>query len=308
MMYPFDDTIKGKSAFTKGTNVRVRAMPSTSGTIITTNSANNTFIGTLTGTHTMPIKNEIWYEILLTSGKKGWVRNDVLTMAGSAAPTVNPYIPNITVPTVSPSNTKTKDDAEAQKLINEILAQDKQTLNNLNEASALIEQLKAKGVNTASKENQLKKLTTNVLTRQNELEKSTWAKVKDKITNAWGSIKRFFGFSGLGILPIVAVAAVALVAGGGATALIMLKPWKNQSTIDLKESKELRDLLSKTDPQTATKIREDLNNQVVDAYTTGNRQGTWGSYGKIFTYGAVAILALWGVPRLLDALDHKKKK
>lgn len=307
-MYPFDDTIKGKSAFTKGTNVRVRSMPSTSGTIITTNSANNTFIGTLTGTHTMPVKNEIWYEILLTSGKKGWIRNDVMTMAGNATTVTNPYIPNITVPTASPSNTKTKDDAEAQKLIDEILAQDKQTLNNLNEASAMIGQLKAKGVNITSSENQLKKITTSVLTRQNELSKSTWAKVKDKITDAWGSIKRFFGFSGLGILPIVAVAAVALVAGSGATALIILKPWRNQSTIDLKESKELRDLLSKADPKTANKIREDLKSQVVDAYTTGNRQGTWGSYSKILTYAGVAILALWGVPRLLDALDHKKRK
>lgn len=307
-MYPFDNTIKGKSAFTKGTNVRVRSMPSTSGSILATNPANNTFVGTLTGTHTMPVKSEIWYEILLTSGKKGWIRNDVMTMAGNANTTTVPYNPAITTPVSNTSGKNTKDDAEAQRLIDEILAQDKQTLNNLNEASALIEQLKAKGVNTTSSENQLKKLTTSVLSRQRELEKSTWAKVKDKITNAWGSIKKFFGFSGLGILPVVAIAAVALVAGSGATALIILKPWKNQSTIDLKESKELRDLLNKADPKTATKIREDLKSQVVDAYTTGNRQGTWGSYGKILTYAAVAVFALWGVPRLMDILDHKKRK
>lgn len=306
-MYPFDDSIKGKSAYTKGTNVRVRAMPGTSGSILTTHSANNTFAGTLTGSLTTPVNGCTWYEILMPNGKKGWIRNDVLTMSGNSTSPFTPYVPNINVPTV-PSNSTSKDDAEAQKLIDEILAQDKQTLNNLNEASAMIEQLKAKGVNTTQRENQLKKITTNVLTRQDAMTKTTWGKVKDKITNAWGSIKRFFGFSGLGILPIVAVAAIALVAGSGATALIMLKPWKNESSLDLKESKELKELLSKADPQTATKIRQDLKNQVVDAYTVGNRQGTWGSYGKIFTYAGVAILALWGIPRLMDALDHKKKK
>ena len=171
----------------------------------------------------------------------------------------------------------------------------------------MIEALKAKGVSTASSANKLTAIATRLQERQDSLQKSTWAKVKDKISNGWTAVKNFFGFSGLGILPIVVVAVVAVAAGAGATALITLKPWKNQSTIDLKESKELKDLLNNADPVVATKIREDLKSQVVDAYTLGERQGSFSSIWSIGKYVAAGVLALWLVPKAMDMLNKGKK-
>ena len=116
-----------------------------------------------------------------------------------------------------------------------------------------------------------------------------------------GSAKNFFGLKGLeassfkmsllsqqsqpsqkfqpqtlgAILTIAIIAGIALVVGAGTTALVTIKPWKNQSNIDLKESKELKALLENADPVVAQKIREDIKSQLVDAYTTGNRQGVF---------------------------------
>jgi hypothetical protein len=104
----------------------------------------------------------------------------------------------------------------------------------------------------------------------------------------------------------VIIAGIALVAGAGTTALVLCKPWKNQSNIDLKESRELKTLLENADPAVAQKIREDIKTQLVDAYTTGNRQGSVSSFLSIGKYVLIAGAALWLAPKVLDFLNKKK--
>ncbi|GHT78408.1 hypothetical protein FACS189464_1800 [Bacteroidia bacterium] len=279
----------GMAVTTKGTNVRLRASNSATSAILLTIAASGSHAGYLTGRQEAD-GAYTWYQLENTplgSGKVAWIRNDVAAIDATHA---------------------TSDESAAQADLDTILRQDVQTMNNLNEASALLTTLRAKGVNTAASEKKLTDITARLQTRQTELQKSSWCKVKDKISDGWKSVKNFFGLSGLGIVPIVIIAVAAVVAGAGGTALVILKPWKDASNIDLKESKELKELLASADPTVAEKIRTDLKSQVVDAYNLGNRQGTWGSIWSIGKYVLIAGAALYFAPKVMDALNGKTEK
>jgi hypothetical protein len=279
----------GMAVTTKGSNVRLRASASATSTILFTIPYTGSHAGYLTGREE-PDGAYKWYQLEYTplgSDKVAWIRNDVATIDTTHA--------------VSP-------ESAAQADLDTILRQDVLTMNNLNESSALLATLKAKGVNTAASEKKLTDITNRLQTRQSELQKSSWCKVKDKISDGWTSVKKFFGFSGLGIIPIVIIVVAAVVAGAGTTALVILKPWKDASNIDLKESKELKELLANADPAVAEKIRTDLKSQVVDAYNLGNRQGTWGSIWSIGKYVLIAGAALYFAPKVMDALNKGRVK
>ena len=288
-MYSFGDV--GMNMFTKGTSVRLRSEPNTTSAVLRTVAASGTQIGTSTGFYHNAADFYKWHEYR-NGSETGWIRGDLVTAAAASS---------------SGSGVKS-DDTEAQQLLDEIIAQDKETMNNLNTAAALIETLKTKGVSATTSANKLAAIFNRLRERQEAMQKTTWGRVKDTVSNAWGSVKSFFGFSGLGIVPLVVVAVVAVVAGAGTTALVMIKPWKNQSNIDLKESKELKELLEKADPVVAQKIREDIKTQLVDAYTTGNRQGSLSSIMSIGKYVLIAGAALWLAPKLMDLLGGSTKR
>jgi hypothetical protein len=290
-----DIVVGDNRIFTKGTNVNLRSEPNTTSKILATVAASGTEIGKYAGFYAMDSSNFIykWYEFFDGKYGRGWIRNDLATLANNAAPAV----------------TSKNDDVEAQATLDEIVAQDKETMNNLNNAAALIETLKAKGVNTTPSANKLTAIFTRLKERQEAMQKTTWGKVKDTITNSWGSVKKFFGFNGVGaVITICVIAGIALIAGAGTTALLMIKPWKNQSNIDLKESKELKTLLENADPVVAQKIREDIKTQLVDAYTTGNRQGSVSSFLSIGKYVLIAGAALWFAPKIMDFLGKTARK
>ena len=287
---------------TKGTNVNLRVEPNTSSKIIATVATSGTDIGKYAKYYAYDggSSGYKWYEFYDGKYGRGWIRNDLVTFTYNSAS----------------SAAANKDDAEAQRLLDEIVAQDKETMNNLNGAAALIETLKAKGVNTTASANKLSAIFARLQERQEAMKKTTWGKVRETISNAWGSVKNFFGLSGadgeyrnmqgLGILPIVIIAVIAIAAGAGTTALVLIKPWKNQSNIDLKESKELKALLESADPVVAQKIREEIKTQLVDAYTTGNRQGGVSSVVSIGKYVLIAGAALWLAPKIMDFLNDRK--
>jgi hypothetical protein len=293
-LYEIDNTVAGKTIATKGTNVNIRSGASTTSKILKTVAASGTVVGKCSGRVWLDTDPKYkWYEIaepppLLPS----YVRNDLATLT--------------TTSTSSTASPPKHDDAEAQQLLDDIVAQDKETMNNLNIAAAMIGNLKAKGVNTTTSANKITAIFNSVQERQEAMKKTTWGKVKDTISNAWGSVKNFFGFNGIGILPIVIIAGIALVAGAGTTALVLIKPWKNKSNIDLKESKELKALLENADPVVAQKIREDIKTQLVDAYTIGNRQGSVSSFLSIGKYVLIAGVALWLAPKLMNYFNHRK--
>ena len=367
--------------FTKGTSVNLRSEPNTTSKVIATVAATGTEIGRYAGYYANDATNLMykWYEFSGGKYGNGWIRNDLATLTATTT---------TTVPTAK------NDDAEAQQMLDDIVSQDKETMNNLNTAAAMIPNLQAKGVNTATSANKLTAIFARLQERQEAMQKpTTWGKVKGTITNAWGSVKNFFGLRGMeglrltksrlipklqksnpvfnskqrinnpkfqrvkgspiskfkgmrfqkskfqnanaiqpvpetqydaetyndaemqydtdmqgvgAVLTICIIAGIAVIAGAGTTALVLCKPWKNQSNIDLKESKELKALLENADPVVAQKIREDIQSQLVDAYTVGNRQGSVSSFMSIGKYVLIAGAALWLAPKLLDYLNKRK--
>ncbi|MDR2926929.1 MAG: hypothetical protein LBV41_01810 [Cytophagaceae bacterium] len=299
--YPYeaDSSIDGKRILTKGANVRIRSDCSASSSILQTVPVSGTAVGMSNGRVWYDVVNGKstgykWYEI---DGKtKGFIRTDLATLTGKSVAEQRPVIKDA--------------DAEAQKELDAIVAQDKETMNNLNTAAAMIEKLKVKGQNTAKSAGILTAIMMRLQERQEAMKKNSSVKVKEtnSDTGAWASVKKFFGFSGLGVIPIVVIIVVAVVAGAGTTALVLTKPWKNQSNIDLKESRELKTLLENADPVVAQKIREDIKTQLVDAYTTGNRQGSVSGFLSVGKYVLIAGAALWIAPKVMDYFDKAGRK
>ena len=185
-LYPYesDRTVEGKTVVTKGTNINIRSSASTGAKVLKNVAASGTVLGKATGRVWFDTDPKYkWYEV--DGSPFMYIRNDLATLTGQAV--------------TATSATQSSDD-EAQRMLNEIVAQDTETMNNLNQAAGMIEALKAKGVSTASSANKLTAIATRLQERQDSLQKSTWAKVKDKISNGWTAVKNFFGFSGLGIV------------------------------------------------------------------------------------------------------------
>jgi len=216
-LYPYEvvRSVEGKTILTKGTNVRIRSSASATSAIKRTVAASGTAVGKCQGRVWYDSNPQYkWYEI--EGG--GFIRNDLATLTGEAKP----------LPVAKPKN----DDEEAQRELDTIVSQDRETMNNLNTAAAMIETLKNKGVATVTSANKIKTIFARLQERQEAMKKTTWGKVKDTVSNAWGSVKRFFGFNGMGeLITIAIIAGIALVAGAGTTALVMLKPWKIKATL-----------------------------------------------------------------------------
>jgi len=358
-IYPYESIskIQGKNIVTKGTNVNIRKSYSTTSAILKTVPVSGTAVGKSQGRVWYDVDAKgadtgyMWYEI---DGGSGYIRDDLATLTG------DDWKPQATT-----TATTNNDEKEAQKLLDEIVALDIETMNNLTSITATIQALKAKGVNTTTSENKVAAIFARLQERQDAMKKSTWCKVKDTIStaasNAWSSVKKFFGFNGLGSVALtnaiknrqiqkrrqfvytpvhesmqslkkrystvpvqddelsgmgivvtttlIIITGISLVAGASAvTAIAIIKPWKNQSNIDLKESKELKALLEQADPVVAQKIREDIKSQLVDAYTTGNRQGSVSSIMSIGKYVLIAGAALFLAPKIMDYFSKSTKK
>ena len=289
-----DITVGDTRIYTKGTNINLRSEPNTSSKIIATIPASGTEIGKYAKFYYVDSSFFKWYEFFDGKYGRGWIRSDLATF--TVTETVVPSAQNA--------------DAEAQQLINETVAQDKEIMNNLNTAAAMIEQLKAKGVSTSTSEAKMRTIFGRLQKRQEEMQKpTTWGRITGTISNAWGTAKKFFGFRGIGeLITLLIVGGILIAVGAGASALVLIKPWKNQSNIDLKESKELKELLENADPATAQKIRDDLKGQLVDAYETGHRQGSVSKFMNITKYAAIGLLGIWILPKALDYFIGVRKK
>lgn len=126
--------------------------------------------------------------------------------------------------------------------------------------------------------------------RQDEIKNSRLVKIQGSIKKAVSWFRNMLGLgniNGLGGLPRVPP-AVAMLFGLPGMALAIyqfFEPRYQDSTRDLKESKELKELLDKTDPATAQKIRDDLEGQIDDAFAAGKNRGMFGG-----VFGGVALI------------------
>lgn len=264
----FDQNLVGLEVYPKGSSVNVRKNMGTNDPILFTKKAGE-LVGITTGAYGI-MKDGKWY--LIKSGNiQGYVREDVVTF-------------------IKP---KTITKSDSLTMIQKLVESDKAVYNTLQKIDILIKAAKTKKVDTAKSETLLNSLSNRLQTRQDDIKKSNvvkWTAGYNKIVDE--AKKAIINTSSQDILnriPIGAISGVpaivivSVVAGGALTAAayFIFKPKYDESTADLKISKDLENLLSKTDPVTSKKITDNLEKQIDTAYNQGKTDGTFGGVFKI---------------------------
>lgn len=262
--------------FAKGSNVNVRAQWLTSAKIIKAVS-NGALIGYLKRVMLVNGQALKWYEVSFTpEGKERYyVREDVAT---------------ISEPPVTAQTATNKD---GNTVVQNLIRNDYNLFHGLLRINELIDSAKKKGKDVSAYESQLKQLAARYTSRQNELKNSTALKIQTGFNSAYTWMKDKFTslVSGIGYAQIIIPVAAALVGAGAAVAIYYtFKPKYDESTKDLKVSKDLEDLLSKAEPETATAIKADLEKQIDTAYNQGKTDGAFNILGmslkQVFFIGA----------------------
>lgn len=264
----FDQNIVGLEVYPKGSSVNVRKGMGTNDPILFTKKAGE-LVGITTGAYGI-MKDGKWY--LIKSGNiQGYVREDVVNM-------------------IKP---KTVTKSDSLTMIQKLVESDKAVYNSLQKIDILIQAAKIKKIDTAKSETILNSLSSRLQTRQDDIKKSNvvkWTAGYNKaVSEAKKAIIKTSSQDILNKIPIGAISGVpaivivSVIAGGALTAAayFIFKPKYDESTVDLKISKDLENLLSKTDPATAKKITDNLEKQIDDAYNRGKTDGTFSGITKV---------------------------
>lgn len=239
----------------------------------------------------------IWYKMLTTTNKVGWVRGDVIKF----------YTPKTTSKTYENS---------AQNVVDKLIESDLRVYSNLENAAVLIDQAKKKGKNVSKIEQTYSRLLNRLDKRQKKLKDSKLLKIKEKVLKGLDWVKNIFKHyvfqrhgvyianiqedndNFIGALGSMIVGGV-IVGGLLATAYFVFRADYDESSEDLKISRELASLLESAEPEVAQKIREDLEKQIDKAgrsqYTRGRFKG---GFNIIKTLGLAAV-GLWLGQKLL---------
>lgn len=190
---------------------------------------------------------------------------------------------------------------EANDLVSKLVVSDQKIFESLLRISPIIANLKKQGKNTSAYDKQFKALSDRLSARQKAIKESKVVSWKAGLKKGYDKMISWFkslysSISGIGVVPIVAVIISAVVGAGlAATAYFIFKPKYSESQVDLKISSELESLLQKTDPETAEKIKTDLETQIDTAYNQGKTDQSFssiwnvGKYVIIFGLGYVLI-------------------
>ena len=179
----------------------------------------------------------------------------------------------------------------------------------------LLTSASSKGINVSAFQDKFKGLFTRLTRRQEKIKTSkilAWKTgLKKGMDNLVEGFKTYmlvnFGvyIQGIGSITAIVIAAVA-GAGLAVAAYFAFRPEYDESKTDLKISRDLEDLLKKTDPENATKIKADLEGQIDKAYNTGKTQGTFSGMFNIIKPLAFAALGFWGITKLIDSSNKKR--
>lgn len=233
-----------------------------------------------------------WYGVLTIDGKIGYIRGD--------------YVKTVYLKNTEPTT------AQTQSIIDALVASDKDVYNNLLICASLLEVQKKNGCNVSSCLSKFNTLNERLAERQNALrENSIFHNVKTVVSSIWNSAKNSYNavlsyISGIGVLPVAIyaiVAGVSLVIGAVSSLAIYyaFKPKYDQSTVDLKQTKELKEALEKLSPEKAQKVVEDLEKQIDDAYNNGKTDGSFSGIWNVAKYVVVGIGGFYLVSQFLKS-------
>lgn len=290
----------GRKVFSKNAQVNLYSLPGTKAVKAykrVNSSGKVSFFGTLSSLYVKESYGT-FYQIYAVDDKVYWANVNDITIAPAA-------------------------DVSAQKLISDLVENDEKILKNLVKSRALIEESRSKKTLTNEVVNKYNSLVQRHAARQNKIKSSKLLKVQTGISRVYNDLMTKLGLNSLkisgtdrpqwveeiwhgekiGVIPVVAwVIAAVVVAGASAAITAAFLGAFKESASDLVISKELEDLLSKTDPATAQAIKEDLQGQLDKAYSDGRASGSGSTMmGNLKTLGLVLLGAYVG-----DKLLNKK--
>lgn len=287
----------------KGTNVNIRAEATTKSKVLF-NRKNNASEGKVasagrtTGDYVKD-GDYIWYKITLYkqyAGQTwGWVRNDVIRLFKPKADTVSKE--------------------QAQRLVDKLVQSDQEVYKKSLLLAPLLEQAEKQGKNVTSLKEQFKGIIQRLETRQNKIKTSKLLKWKAGLQKGLTWFKNAFktylltqyGIAGDSIGALGAIVVGAVIGGGLAVAAYFaFRADYDESTIDLKTSKELEKALSLLTPEEAKTLQQNLEKQIDEAAKTGYTSAKFGSALKLVKYGVVIVAAFWIGSKVLSLTKKAK--
>ena len=279
---------KNLEVYPKGSTLNVRKTQTTSSSVLALVKSGQ-LAGRTTGIYTV-MSDGRWFEINLSNGTQGYVREDVTKFIKPATVTVE----------------------DAKGVINDLVESDKKVFETLLRISPILANQKQKGADTSGYEQQFKDLTDRLAARQDAIKKSTVIKWQTGLKKGYDGMLTWFKdlyakISGIGVLPLVAIVVTA-VAGAGlaAGAYYIFKPKYSESTVDLKISSDLEALLKKTDPETAKKITANLEKQIDKAYNQGTTDEKFSGMWAIIKPLAIAAAGFFLISKFLSSQNKSK--
>lgn len=237
----------------------------------------------------------LWYGVQTLDGRIGYVREDNIKTV---------YLKN---------EAPTK--AQAQSLVDSLIASDRKVYDSLLVLSNLIASQKKNGCNVSRYESNFKDLSEKLSYRQAALKNTSWfGGIKTAASGVWEKMKSAYNsivasISGIGVIPaiVVVVAVAALIVGSTATIAVYyaLKPKYDESKADLKQTEELKEAVAKLSPEKGDKLLKDLEQQVDDAYSQGQTDGKLGGMFSIIKPLAIGAIGFVLVTKFLESQKGK---
>lgn len=224
----------------------------------------------------------------------GYVREDVVTLdSGKVA--------------------QNKEDQLGNDLLQNLVKTDNDLYHNLLINAETLDRLQKKGRPVSQYESQLNSIVAEYKARQAKIKNSDLVNFQTKFNAAWEWLKKKWSdtISGVGALPLAIPIAIGAAVGLGAGALIYFtfREDYEDSKKNLKESKQLQNVLDSLDGQVAASIREDLETQIDKAYAQGKTEGKLEFFGfslkNILLIGLGAFAVVKG-PELVAKVKKRR--
>lgn len=264
----FDENYRYLEIFAAGNNVNIRSGPGTDSPVIATVLKKGNLVGETTGAY-LNMPDGRWIQTMFNK-KYGYVRQDVVTLAKRTA-------------------------KDSLSIVQKLVENDKLVYESLQRSDVLLQVGKAKGLITPAHQKTFDTLLNRLTARQNAIKTSTVIKWQAGVNKAMEEAKKAIinasqndplmhipigGTENISGWPAIVI-GVAAGAGLSAAAYFVFKPKYDESTVDLKISRDFEALLKKTDPETAKKITDDLEKQIDTAYNQGKKDQWIKSLGNI---------------------------
>lgn len=277
-------------------NVNVRVNYSTSSDILDSLKEKNYLkIGDFSYHVNGSTPDKVWYQVLLSSGKIGYVRSDVVKSV------------KLTMTQINKEST--------EKLMNNIILTDQKIFENILILSKLIQNAKQKGVNTSSYDLKLSSLSRKLAARQESIrENKTWfGNVKLGFKSAWNDFKDAYNslmskIFGIGLEPIstttLIIIGLSIIATGASITAVYyaFKPKYEEGLADFKETEDFISIMKKYNVSDADQsvIKKEASKQINEAYNDGKNAGNWSGIMSIVKPIGLMAGGFWLVTKFLN--------